>query len=150
MIDFFGSGYDAAKRLGLLPDLEQIHYPIDRLVFLDGHGREKFSIPYRDLRKLFGGRPFNFLRGDLEHMLYSKLPCYVDTRFGVSVESLEQHANGLEVRLFDGSTVRADLLAGRTWKNVGRDYLLPSRCIRPESSFGIRTECVLVVVEERA
>jgi 2-polyprenyl-6-methoxyphenol hydroxylase-like FAD-dependent oxidoreductase len=31
MIDFFGSGYDVAGMMGLLPALEQIHYPIPRL-----------------------------------------------------------------------------------------------------------------------
>lgn len=44
MIDFFGSGYDAAERLGLLSDLASIHYPIDRLTFVDAAGRERFSV----------------------------------------------------------------------------------------------------------
>ena len=30
MIDFFGSGFSVAQRLGLLPALESIHYPVDR------------------------------------------------------------------------------------------------------------------------
>lgn len=30
MIDFLGSGCDAAEHLGLLPDLERAHYPIPR------------------------------------------------------------------------------------------------------------------------
>ncbi len=63
MVDFFGSGYDAAERLGLLPDLERIHYPISKLAFLDGRGREKFAVPYPQLRKLFENRHFNFMRG---------------------------------------------------------------------------------------
>ena len=28
MIDFFGSGYDAAERLGLLPAIARVHYPV--------------------------------------------------------------------------------------------------------------------------
>jgi hypothetical protein len=47
MIDFFGSGYDAAESLGLLSDLEQIHYPIASLSFLDREDREKLSVPYK-------------------------------------------------------------------------------------------------------
>lgn len=34
LIDFFGPGYDAAERLGLLPALAEIHFTIPRLTFL--------------------------------------------------------------------------------------------------------------------
>jgi hypothetical protein len=33
MIDFFGPGYAVAERMGLLSELESIHYRIERLVF---------------------------------------------------------------------------------------------------------------------
>jgi 2-polyprenyl-6-methoxyphenol hydroxylase-like FAD-dependent oxidoreductase len=52
MIDFFGSGYDACERLGLREELERIHYPVDRLVFLDARGRERFALPYSVLELL--------------------------------------------------------------------------------------------------
>ena len=62
MIDFFGSGFDAAERLGLLPALESIHYPVDRLVFVNERGAERFAVPYPVLRKrLFANRVY----GDL-------------------------------------------------------------------------------------
>ncbi len=70
MIDFFGSGFDVAERLGLLPALESIHYPVDRLAFVNGRGDERFSVPYPALRKrLFANRHFNFMRGELERLL---------------------------------------------------------------------------------
>ena len=28
LIDFFGAGYDVAQQMGIIPDLEAIHYPI--------------------------------------------------------------------------------------------------------------------------
>jgi 2-polyprenyl-6-methoxyphenol hydroxylase-like FAD-dependent oxidoreductase len=43
MIDFFGSGYDAAERLGLIPDLDAIHYPMEKLTFVDAQGRERLA-----------------------------------------------------------------------------------------------------------
>jgi 2-polyprenyl-6-methoxyphenol hydroxylase-like FAD-dependent oxidoreductase len=43
MIDFFGAGYVAAERLGLIPDLERIHFPIRRIEFADSQGRDKFG-----------------------------------------------------------------------------------------------------------
>ncbi|MGH8224151.1 MAG: FAD-dependent oxidoreductase [Woeseiaceae bacterium] len=64
MIDFFGSGFGTAERLGLLADLEAIHYPVGRLTFVNQHGEERFSVPYAALRRrLFNNRHFNFMRG---------------------------------------------------------------------------------------
>jgi len=112
MIDFFGSGCDAAERLGLLPDLESIHYPIDRLAFVDQAGRERFSVAYRPLRKhLFADRHFNFLRGELEHVLYRRFERRDTIRFGTTVASFEP-AGAMHVGLSDGTAVAADLLVG--------------------------------------
>ena len=112
MVDFFGSGYDAAERLGLLPDLERIHYPIAKLAFLNGRGREKFAVPYPKLRRLFENRHFNFMRGDLEKVLLSKLSGEIDIRYGTTINSFEQDADGVTAALSDGSTAKADLLVG--------------------------------------
>ena len=38
MMDFFGSGWDVAERMGLVPELRAIRYPIDSLQFVDTHG----------------------------------------------------------------------------------------------------------------
>jgi len=113
MMDFFGSGYDASERLGLLPDLSSIHDPVERLVLRDGDGRQRVSLSYEVLRRrLFGGRHFNFMRGDLERVLYEKLQCRRSIRFGTTVRSFEQDEETVHVRLSDGTTEVADLLVG--------------------------------------
>jgi len=60
MIDFFGSGYDVAEKMGILDKLEAIHYPISRLAFLDGTGCEKYAISSPAFRRIFDDRHFNF------------------------------------------------------------------------------------------
>jgi len=90
MIDFFGPGYDAAQAMGLLDGLARIHDPIPRLVFVDAGGREKFSVSYADFRRLFHGRHFNFLRGDLERLLYEQVKERAPVRFGTTIESLRE------------------------------------------------------------
>ena len=113
MIDFFGSGYDAAERLGILPAIARVHYPIGRLAFLGADGRERFSLPYPLLRKaLFGDRHFNFMRGDLEHVLHDSLPGLTPIRFGATVEKLRDEKGGVDVTLSDGSRQRFDLVVG--------------------------------------
>jgi 2-polyprenyl-6-methoxyphenol hydroxylase-like FAD-dependent oxidoreductase len=112
MIDFFGSGYDAAERLGLLEQLEAIHYPIARLSFLARDGGTRFHVSYETMRQLLGGRHFNFMRGDLERLLFDALAGRDRIRFGSTVESFAQWDGGIEVTLSDGSKERADLLVG--------------------------------------
>jgi 2-polyprenyl-6-methoxyphenol hydroxylase-like FAD-dependent oxidoreductase len=87
MIDFFGSGYDAAEKMGLLPDFEKIH-------------------------KLFGSRHFNFMRGDLEPLLYSVIRDWVPVRFSTMVESFEDEGAQVHVTFNDGTASSFDLLVG--------------------------------------
>jgi 2-polyprenyl-6-methoxyphenol hydroxylase-like FAD-dependent oxidoreductase len=113
MLDFFGPGYDAAERLGLLPAIARIHYPITRLAFVDGGGRERFALPYASLRRLvFGDRHFNFMRGDLERVLHDSLPGLTPIRFGTTVQALASVPGGVDVTLDDGSEQRFDLVVG--------------------------------------
>ena len=113
MIDFFGPGFDACERLGLLPDLERIHYLIANVSFADAQGRVRLSLPYPVMRKrLFGDRHFNFMRGELERVLFDKQPTTAPIRFGTSVESIEEHETHARVRLSDGAALECDVLIG--------------------------------------
>lgn len=113
MIDFFGSGFDAAEKLGLLPHLQNIHYPVTRLVFLDSAGNERFSLPYKILRKkLFDDRHFNFMRGDLERVLHAQIQHIVELRFGTTVEAIHEDSEHVHVGLSDGSRLECDVLVG--------------------------------------
>jgi 2-polyprenyl-6-methoxyphenol hydroxylase-like FAD-dependent oxidoreductase len=112
MIDFIGPGYEASERMGILPEIEGIHYQIPRLAVLGPSGKEKFSLSYPTLRNLFGDRQFNFMRGDLERLLYSKIENRIKVRFATSVNSLEQDGAQVRVKLTDGTTDSFDLLVG--------------------------------------
>lgn len=113
MIDFFGPGYDASEKLGILSDIEGIHYQIPRLSFIDAAGKERLSVSYAALRKnLFNDRHFNFMRGDLEWLLYSRIEGRVPMRFGTEVESFAQDGARVRARLTDGTADSFDLLVG--------------------------------------
>ncbi len=132
MVDFFGLGYEAAGRLGLLGRLEEIHYPIDELVYVDGAGRRRFGIPYRALRKrLFEGRHFNFLRGDLERVLRDELGETPPIRWGTRIAAIDQDREGVEVRLSDGARERVEVLVGTDGVHSGVREL----AFGPESEF---------------
>ena len=112
MIDFFGSGFDAMERLGLLPELAEIHQPVERFIVLDAKGRLQLSVAYTVIRqRLFRNRHFNFTRGRLEQLLHRKLITST-IQFDTSVESYEEDDGGICVRLTDGTTQMVDLLVG--------------------------------------
>ncbi|MBI4484898.1 MAG: FAD-dependent monooxygenase [Acidobacteria bacterium] len=113
MIDFFGSGFGAAERLGLLPDLESIHYPVNRLVFVNQRGQERFSVPYAALwKRLFANRHFNFMRGELERVLYERFTGRAAIRFNTTVAAFAKTDWGVNVTLTDGATESVHLLVG--------------------------------------
>jgi len=113
MIDFFGLGYGASEKMGILSDIEGIHYQIPSLSFTDSRGNERFSLEYAALRKnLFGGRHFNFMRGDLENLLYSRIEDRVRLSFGTTVESFQQDRSQVHARLTEGTSGSFDLLVG--------------------------------------
>ena len=112
MIDFFGSGFDAMERLGLLPELAEIHEPVERLIVLDAKGRLQVSVAYAVIRqRLFRNRHFNFMRGRLEQLLQHKLTTST-IQFDTTVESYQEDDRGVCVRLTDGTTRIVDLLVG--------------------------------------
>jgi 2-polyprenyl-6-methoxyphenol hydroxylase-like FAD-dependent oxidoreductase len=113
MIDFFGSGWDVARRMGLIEKLGEIHYPVARLDFVREDGRTTTSLSYPDMRRrLFKGRHFNFMRGDLERVLFEAVGDTVDVRFGTSVASFEEGATSIRVKLTDGTRGSYDLVVG--------------------------------------
>ncbi|MFC4077755.1 FAD-dependent monooxygenase [Salinithrix halophila] len=112
MIDFFGPGYEAAEEMGLRDELEKIHYPIESLKFLNPQGEEKFPLSYRFLRSLLQGKHYNFMRGNLERVLYDRVKEHVDFRFGTTIQSFVQDADHVYVTLSDGYSLTCDLLVG--------------------------------------
>jgi 2-polyprenyl-6-methoxyphenol hydroxylase-like FAD-dependent oxidoreductase len=112
MIDFFGPGYDVAERLNLLPQLACIHYQIPWLRFVDAPGRTTVAVEYATFRKLLNNRHFNFMRGELEALLYSMGRDHIDVRFGATVASFHQDGERVHVTFNDGTKETFDLLVG--------------------------------------
>jgi 2-polyprenyl-6-methoxyphenol hydroxylase-like FAD-dependent oxidoreductase len=113
MVDFCGHGFDVASRLDILSELAKIHYHVKDLVFVDEKGDERVSVPYGVLRhRLFGGRHFNVMRGDLERLLFDRLRDLVDIRFGTTLTHFEQRRDEIGVGLSDGTAGDFDVLVG--------------------------------------
>lgn len=103
MIDFYGPGFDVAERMGIIEHLRQRHYPIPRLDFIDTRGKVEASFEIERFRKLLGYRHFNFMRGDLETVLYEHTHRAVPIRFGTNITGIYPVQKGVEVDLSDGT-----------------------------------------------
>ncbi|MBK9264250.1 MAG: FAD-dependent monooxygenase [Polyangiaceae bacterium] len=113
MIDFFGPGYLAAEKLGILEALKQRNYPVRHMRFIDERGRDRFSISYEALQLMAAGRVFNLTRGDLERALYEEIEGQVEIRFGTELQSfIDEEGTPLEVTFSNGEKAVCDLLVG--------------------------------------
>ncbi|GII03761.1 FAD-dependent oxidoreductase [Planobispora takensis] len=112
MIDFFGSGYDVAERMGVLGELRGIAADIGELVYLDGNGGRAAGLRYGSASAAVGGRVLSVMRGGLESVLRSSLDPGVEIRYGTSVGAVRDVPEGVEAELTDGTVSRAGLLVG--------------------------------------
>jgi 2-polyprenyl-6-methoxyphenol hydroxylase-like FAD-dependent oxidoreductase len=112
MIDFFGTGYDAAEAMGLLPAIQQVAYRIEEASLVDEHGRRRAGLPYAQIAKAIGGRLLSVMRPDLEKVLRESLPANVDLRFGATVVGVSDQPDRVVVRLDEGGQLDGELLVG--------------------------------------
>ncbi|MGW0521322.1 FAD-dependent oxidoreductase [Crossiella sp. NPDC003009] len=112
MIDFFGAGYDAVEKMGLLPAIEQVAYFVEEAALFDERGRRRAGVQYRQFARSLRGRLLSIMRPDLERVLREHLPSTVDLRFGAALTGVLDRGDGVLVTLADGTELAADLLVG--------------------------------------
>jgi len=131
MIDFFGPGYDAADALGILPILKRKAHKIDAAHFVDASGRDRSMLRYDLATRAAGGKILSLLRGDIESTLLDDLPAGISLNYGSTIAKIDNGADGVAVRLADGSTAGADLLVGAD----GIHSAVRQQVFGPESAF---------------
>jgi 2-polyprenyl-6-methoxyphenol hydroxylase-like FAD-dependent oxidoreductase len=111
-VTFGGIGYDAAERMGILPELQKRAFVTEELVYHKPNGRRRFSLTRESIAATMGPRSMNILRGDIETVLYDKVRDTAEIRFGTTITAVDQDAHSVHVTLSDGSAEHADLLIG--------------------------------------
>jgi 2-polyprenyl-6-methoxyphenol hydroxylase-like FAD-dependent oxidoreductase len=105
MMDFFGSGWDVAERMGLVPQLRAIRYPIDALQFVDGNGHVYASVPISRVSRALDGNYVYLRRSDLERILYDRARVAgVEISFGREIAALDDTGRAVHVTFDDGSS----------------------------------------------
>lgn len=112
MMDFMGSGYDVAERMGLIDSLKAVAYDIPAVDWLNGKGRVSAVLDYHRFAALLGGKLLSLMRGDLEHVLFDALPETIDIRFGETIAAIDKSDTSIRTMLASGTVETADLLVG--------------------------------------
>lgn len=112
MIDFYGSGFDVAEKMGLVDELRARHYDIPELVYVDSKGEPKARLQVDKFREALDYRHFNFMRGDLESVLHNAVRGVVPIQFGTSITEIFADSDRLRVALTDGTERECDLVVG--------------------------------------
>ncbi|SDP34773.1 FAD-dependent oxidoreductase [Lentzea jiangxiensis] len=105
MIDFFGPGHEVARRMGLLPALEERRAPISSVTSVDASGRRRGEISASAYEAVATG-VISLLRGDLASVVRDDLRSPI--RYGTTVSSIDDGW----VTFSDGSCASFGLVVG--------------------------------------
>jgi 2-polyprenyl-6-methoxyphenol hydroxylase-like FAD-dependent oxidoreductase len=112
MIDFFGSGFDVAERMGLISEVSSKNFWIGRLNFINAQGKTVSHLNFKKIFQALAGRYVSFMRSDLEQILYRVVKDKTTLRFGTTIKEIHQSPAEVEVHYNAGSSEVYDLVVG--------------------------------------
>jgi 2-polyprenyl-6-methoxyphenol hydroxylase-like FAD-dependent oxidoreductase len=113
MMDFFGSGWDVANRMGLTERLRAIRYPIDFLEFVDSAGKAYVHVPIERVRHALGDKYVYLRRQDLEGILTERArELGVELRYSTALAALEDRGTHAHVKFESGGEDDFALVVG--------------------------------------
>ncbi len=111
-IDFFGTGYDVASRMGLIDRLKDQQVPFEALVYVNKDGKQIARLDSALIRKVTAGKYMGLMHATLEEVLYEALEGAAEIRFGRWITTIEAGPDAVEVMFNDGTSESFDLLIG--------------------------------------
>jgi 2-polyprenyl-6-methoxyphenol hydroxylase-like FAD-dependent oxidoreductase len=137
VIDFWGSGYEVIRRMGLEQAVLDAGYPVRALRSVGRDGEVLASLHTEGFRELAGGGFTSIPRGDLAAIVHASLGDRAETIFGDSIAALEQHGGGVRVVLDRGGERDFDLVIGADGLHSGVRRLV----FGPEADYENRLGC---------
>ncbi|MFT4471960.1 FAD-binding domain, partial [Arthrobacter sulfonylureivorans] len=132
LVDFWGSGFDVADRMGIVPRLMAEGYRVRELREVSRDGRRISHLNPRKLIGGAGGRYVSIGRSDLAASIYDALNGEVETIFGDTVQSLIDDDGGrVRVEFARGAPREFDLVVGAD----GLHSRIRSLAFGPEQEF---------------
>lgn len=111
-IDFFGTGYDVAERMGLIDRLQAKQVPIAYVAYVNVSGKPIARLDISLMRKIMHGKYMALMHHTLEEALYETIAGDVAVRFGRSLVAVSDGPEVVRVTYDDGTAETFDLLIG--------------------------------------
>lgn len=111
-LDFFGTGFDVAERMGLRDTLFERELNAEYIGFMTPEGDKFGHLTVEAIRKHLDGRYTPLMHYTLEDVLFEALPDTVEVRFGIRIEAVAQTDDDVTCTFSDGSEDTFDLLVG--------------------------------------
>ncbi|MGO9928752.1 MAG: FAD-binding domain [Mycobacterium sp.] len=112
MIDFWGVGYQVAKRMGIEDPIRAAGYQIEWLRSVGSRGEIKADVDVDVFRRMIGDDFTSLPRGDLAAAIYATIEDKVETIFGDSIATVDEHSDGVRLRFEKGAPRDFDLVIG--------------------------------------
>lgn len=111
IVDFWGLGYEVARRMGIEPALLDLGYQPEEVRFVNAHGERSGGFSTESMREVAGDF-VSIQRSALAQTIFAALDGRVETRFGERIIALEEQDEGVTVTLANGGIDRFDLVIG--------------------------------------
>lgn len=111
-IDFFGTGYDVAERMGLIDRLQPQQIPFDSAMYVNERGKLVTKLDISLMKKIMHGKYMGLIHWTLEEALYEALASQVEVRFGRSLTCVMPRPDAVCATFNDGTSESFDLLIG--------------------------------------
>ena len=111
-IDVRGTAVEVARRMGILPRLQEAHIKSRQLTFLKPDGGEAAVVHPQAVAGGVEGRDVEVPRGDLTEILYGAVRDEVEFVFDDSIDALSEHEHGVDVTFSSGVQRSFDLVLG--------------------------------------
>jgi 2-polyprenyl-6-methoxyphenol hydroxylase-like FAD-dependent oxidoreductase len=112
IIDFWGSGFDVAERMGLLADIRREGYDVQELRLVNARGRRVGGFDVDIFRTAAQGRYVSIPRSALAGIIYRKIEGRCETIFGDSITEIQQTTDGVQVAFEHAAPRRFDAVVG--------------------------------------
>lgn len=138
VIDFWGLGFDIAKRMGLAAELDRIGYHVKEMCIVDDRGGRIAGFGTGVFRALAGGRYVTLRRTDLSRLLFAAAEPTTEVIFDDEITSLNEHEDHVEVAFRRARPRRFDLVVGADGLHSGVRRLVFGPDPRFERRLGYR------------
>lgn len=111
VVDFWGQGFQVARKMGLEAALRQHGYQPKEVRFVSDSGRNAGGFSTQSMQAVLGDF-VSIQRSALAKSIFDALEGRVETRFGCRIAALDEQSDGIAVTFADGKVEQFDLVIG--------------------------------------